>query len=275
MDAPKLAVLVIHGIGSQAGKDPAISGERTFSDRLYRKLRRRLGRRAMGGVAWREVYWADVVERRQERDLIADRTRYRRIRTFLVKSIADAAAFQRREGVADNAYMLIHERVRQTMKDLERDVEPGTPLVALAHSFGGHILSNYVWDMQRGKGQAETPFARMETLRRLVTFGCNIPLFTFAYEPEDVQPIDFPGGEPPSDAPWWSNYFDADDVLGFPLGPIGPAYTGMIERGELEDVRVNVGGPLTSWNPLSHDRYWTDRHFVRPVSGLFKNILGE
>lgn len=276
----KVAVAVIHGIGSQANKTPGISDERTFSDQLYRKLARRIGKKRMArDVAWREVFWADVLEPRQERYLAAvkDDTRYDRIRGFVVKSISDAASFQRREGVSDNAYAMIQQRVRGTLADLNADTSDDTPLVVLAHSFGGHILSNYVYDMQRGRmPHLATPFQRMETVARFVTFGCNIPLFTFACAPEDVTPIDYPGPALPQGAarePWWLNYYDPDDVLAFPLAPIGPRYEAMAARGELEDVRMNAGGVFRSWNPLSHDAYWTDKDFVRPVAGMLKGLL--
>ena len=276
MDA-KLAVAVIHGIGSQANKTPEISDERTFSEGLYGKLARRLGRRRMArDVAWREVFWADVLEPRQEAYLarIGADTRYDRIRGFLVRSISDAASFQRRQGEGDNAYDMIQERVRRTVADLNADTSDDTPLVVLAHSFGGHILSSYVWDMQRGRGPGlPTPFQRMETVARFVTFGCNIPLFTFAYPPEAVTPIENPGRTPTGGAPWWVNYYDPDDVLAFPLAPIAPAYEAMAARGELSDVRMNAGGILRSWNPLSHDAYWTDKDFVRPVADMLKAYL--
>lgn len=279
MDA-KVAVAVIHGIGSQADKSPQISTERTFSERLHKKLRRKIGRRRMEeDVAWREVYWADVLEPRQQRYLgeIARDTRYDKIRKFLVSSISDAASFQRREGVDDNAYGMIQDRVRRTLADLNADTSDDTPLIVLAHSFGGHILSNYVWDMQQGRAPAApTPFQRMETIGRFITFGCNIPLFTFACPPEEVQPIRFPGPALEPDEtrePWWLNYYDPDDVLGYPLEPIGPQYRAMAKRGELRDVRVNAGGPLSSWNPLSHDKYWTDRDFVNPVARTLKAYL--
>ena len=275
----KVAVAVIHGIGSQADKQPEVSAERTFSDRLYKKLARRLGRRRLAReVAWREVFWADVLEGRQERYLeeVRGELRYDRVRGFLVKSISDAASVQRRGGDAD-AYAMVQARIRATLADLNAETSDDTPLVILAHSFGGHLMSSYVWDMQQGRGpDLPTPFQRMETVARFVTFGCNIPLFTFAFPPEDAAPIAFPGpalAEGEVREPWWLNYYDPDDVLAFPLAPIGPAYAAMAARGELADVRMNAGGLLTSWNPLSHDRYWTDRDFVRPVADVLKALL--
>ena len=280
-----VAVAVIHGIGSQANKWPEVSSERTFSERLHKRLRRKLGRRRMERVAWREVFWADVLGPRQERylDAIEPLTRLRRTRGFLVESIADAAAFQRRQRTAtgegdDQAYALIQDRVRATIADLNEDTSDDTPLVILAHSFGGYILSNYVWDMQQGALSPPTPFQRMETISRFVTFGCNIPLFTFHRPPEDVQPIRFPGRELPMHdrrEPWWLNFYDRDDVLGYPLAPIGPRYQALADAGELHDLAINAGGVLRSWNPLSHEAYWTDPSFVRPVARVLKGLLDD
>ena len=283
MDA-KVAVAVIHGIGSQANKQPEVSDERTFSDRLYRRLVRRLGRRKMGRVAWREVFWADILGPRQDRymDLIREDVRYDRIRSFLVKSIADAAAFQRRAGWsneladAENANAMIEARVRATIADLNEDTSDDTPLVLLAHSFGGYILSNYVWDLQQGRFDLPTPFQRMETVSRLVTFGCNLPLFTFHRPPEEVVPIRFPGpalSEDETGEPWWLNFYDRDDVLGFPLAPIGPAYAALERTGQLADIPIDAGGLFRSWNPLSHEAYWTDRDFVAPVARVLRSLI--
>ena len=109
---------------------------------------------------------------------------------------------------------LIHERVRATLAELRADTDDDTPLVVLAHSFGGQIMSNYIWDLQVGHETAPTAFERMETLCGLVTFGSNIPLFLFAYEPENIHPISYPGTKLPNRMrvmPWWFNYYDKDD----------------------------------------------------------------
>ena len=110
----------------------------------------------------------------------------------------------------------------------------------------------------------------MEKLAGIVTFGCNIPLFTFAYE--DVVPIEFP----PSTLPQylkkkakWMNYYDPDDVLAYPLKAINPAYNAVVKK----DIPINVGGIFSSWNPLSHSDYWTDNSFTKPVAKLVSSFL--
>ena len=76
-----------------------------------------------------------------------------------------------------------------------------------------------------------SPFERMEWLVGLVTFGLNLPLFTFAYDP--VEAIAFPGGGLPpdeADKARWLNYYDKDDVLGYPLKPISPTYNAIVNE---------------------------------------------
>jgi len=61
---------------------------------------------------------------------------------------------------------------------------------------------------------------------------------------------------PQSDTFRWLNFFDADDVLGWPLRPLSVPYAQMVT-----DVEVNASSGLFSdllyaWNPLSHSHYW-------------------
>jgi hypothetical protein len=110
----------------------------------------------------------------------------------------------------------------------------------------------------------------MNWLTGFITFGCNIPLFTFACS--KVQPIRFPPPRLPArlkgDARWL-NYFDPDDVLGWPLKPINAAYASVVHRDEL----INVGGPISGWTPASHLAYWADRRFARRVATFLDTLL--
>jgi len=117
-------------------------------------------------------------------------------------------------------------------------------------------------------------------LAGIVTFGCAIPLFSLAY---DVPvPIDLPGPKVAGavrDAARWLNFLDRDDIVGWPLRPLyarhldilTPAQRGTVSR--IEDHEIDVGGPITRWNPASHDSYWTDDDFVRPVAAYLDTLL--
>lgn len=63
----------------------------------------------------------------------------------------------------------------------------------------------------------------------------------------------------------WINFYERNDILGYPLRPIDPAYAAAVK----EDIEIRVGGPATSWNPLSHGGYFaSERMNLRIAQGL-------
>jgi hypothetical protein len=271
-DTVKLAVVVIHGMGSQSS---------AFAEPVKAELSKRIADAGKNpaDIAWLPVYWADILEPAQTRYLAAatavNDLDWMGLRKFIVKALGDASGYQF-VGAASSTYVEVHDRIRASIHDLyanELDFSP-VPLVVLAHSLGSHIMSSYVWDTQRGNATGADPasssFERMEWLAGLVTFGSNIPLFTFAYDP--VVAISFPGhGLPPEleAKARWLNYFDKDDVLGYPLKPISPSYNEVVD----EDIEINVGGFGASLTPLSHGAYWTDDDFTKPVARFLADFL--
>ena len=71
----------------------------------------------------------------------------------------------------------------------------------------------------------------------------------------------------------WVNFYDRDDILGYPLRPIDPAY----EKAVKEDIEVNSGGVAMSWNPLSHGGYFSNRSYESEnCTGAGSNVdVGE
>ena len=229
-------------------------------------------------IAWKSIFWADVQQKAQACYLNKVeppdsypswqfwRTWRRPVREFVVKSLSDAAAYRKVESESETTYEKIHEKVRAAIEELYKGDLNSTsvPLVVLAHSLGGHIMSNYIWNAQKDKGPAGlTDFEKFESLSGIVTFGCNIPLFTFAHS--KVEPITFPRdsmSESEKKGERWLNFYDPDDILGYPLKPINDAYCDVVNK----DIKINVGGLLANWNPASHGKYWKDRNFIEPVS---------
>jgi len=265
----ELAVLVIHGMGSQ---------QPDFANPMIQELNLRVDnlKRDSSQIAWRSVYWADILEPRQTK-YFKDAKRsgdldYTGMRKFMLTAFGDASAYQKVDSSHNSTYTDIHQRISDGVEQLyvtDLNSRP-KPLLVIAHSLGGHIMSNYVWDMQKGYSTAPSPFQRMEKLSGIITFGCNIPFFTFAYK--DVKPIKFPPSQLPpplkSKARWF-NYYDPDDILGYPLKPLSTEYRKTVTR----DIPINVGNFLTSWNPVSHSGYWTDNDFTRPVARFIATFL--
>ncbi|WP_375552649.1 hypothetical protein [Rhodophyticola porphyridii] len=284
-DPTRVAIAVIHGMGSQGDK-PQGPNDISFSAGLYRALRNYMAPEEWNGrVAWREVFWADILQERQEDYVLKalkGKARWLKTRRFVMHNLTDAAAYRKVSDNETDVYQRVQARVTDTIDNLQAVAGPETPLLVLAHSLGGHIVSNYIYDRQKAMRldapwvQALTPFQRLETMAGFVTFGCNIPIFTFAYPPDEVWPINYPGIRIPQArriSPWWQNFNDKDDVLGMPLAPAGTRYQDMADAGDLSDRWINAGSPLTSWTPASHNGYWTDRHFYRPVAAMIRKAL--
>jgi len=279
--ANKIAVAVIHGMGSQ-GEDSQGLNDISFSAGLYARLRDHLGAGFFDRVGWREIFWADILQKRQEKyideSLIQKSARWMSARRFVMHNLADAASYRMPGNQHDITYFLIHERVHRTIQRLAQITDENTPLIVLAHSLGGHIMSNYIYDMTVGTPQlpGSTDFQRLKTMAGFVTFGCNIPVFAFSVKPEHIIPIGFPGTKiDPGKrlAPWWYNLNDKDDVLGMPLGGLSPGYGDLEAQGELRDQWVRAGGLLHAWNPLSHSKYWTSRQFYEPVAEVLQKAM--
>lgn len=277
-----VAVLAIHGIGSQGVPASKTSSELTFSKELARRVVKKIGKgKFKQHVAWREVFWADVLQSRQKRYLrkIKRQTSVGLLRRYLVHNLSDAAAYRKIPNDPNaNTYERIHGRIDRVLDDFQRDpdVDGNARLIILAHSLGGHIMSNYLYDMQKNPPPNLTDFQQAKTTMAFVTFGCNIPLFTFAYSPPDVTPISRPGTALKVKyklKTWWGNYYDKDDVLGFPLEGIGPKYKALVKNRELKEIQINAGNLFRSRTPWSHNDYWEDKDFYGPVARLIKKAI--
>ncbi|MBF9050118.1 hypothetical protein GTA62_11880 [Roseobacter sp. HKCCD9010] len=285
MSDTRVAIAVIHGMGSQ-GETPQDPDAISFSAGLYRALRGYMAPEEWDGrVAWREIFWADILQSRQDKYVeegLEGEARWLWAREFVMHRLADAASYRKVSDNPTDIYQRIHGRVEDALENLETVAGGTTPLLIFAHSLGGHIMSNYIYDMQKAVAlgapwvQSRSGFQRFETMAGFLTFGCNIPVFTFAYPRDQVRPIKRPGTRIPADkrlTPWWENLNDKDDVLGMPLGPAGPQYEAMINAGELRDAWINVGNLFTSWNPASHNEYWDHRNFYRPAAEMIRKAL--
>ncbi len=131
-------------------------------------------------------------------------------------------------------------------------------------------MSDHIWDEQANHGLGTNAFERMETVAGMVMFGSNIPLFSLALP--EVICIEFPPASLPENLKAnakWLNFFDADDVLGYPLKPLGPSCEATVD----EDIEINAGGLFTFWSPVSHIKYWTDNDFTKPVAQLIRDVV--
>jgi hypothetical protein len=280
----QIGVLIIHGIGAQTSD---------FADNFINAVRQELGPDHEPRVLFEPIFWANILEQRENRLWESMRQAvdpegrripldWRSIREFVVHNFGDATAYHRDHSTA-SALAMVHREISLHIAQLNARLgDPAAPIVVCAHSLGAHMMSNYIWDAQHDRARS-TPLEPLPSLEAMITFGCNIPLFSLAFE--KPVPIDLPGAgivSPPlAAAARWLNYLDRDDVLGWPMKPLytnsygadafTPAQARTVEL--IEDREINVGGLVSSWNPAAHNGYWTDDDFIRPVGEYLKSVL--
>ena len=267
---PKVAVVIIHGMGQQ---------KRGFSNNCVREINDRLVKngKSLNDIAWKEIYWADVIEPRQKKfmqSIISHKSNdidCVKLRRFVISALGDASAYQNIGGKKSSTYTDINDRVKECIKELNTTLNKPCPLIIMAHSLGGHIMSSYIWDLQKEPVANDlSDFEKMKYLAGMITFGCNIPLFAFAHNAGDLQPIKFPGSKLTTvekSKAAWLNFYDPDDVLGYPLAQLNSEFK------FIRDEAINSGGWFTSWNPLSHNGYWTDNNFTKPAASLIAKFM--
>lgn len=275
-----LGVLTVHGMGDQ---------KPDYAKPMIKELHDRIFGESISiedsGIAWEAGHWADAIQPAQNQlwEDLSDNPKmsYTKLRQFVISYLGDAIAYQR-VGSSNSArmdyYEKFHQSINGSLKNLRQQLgDDDKPLIVIAHSLGSVIMSNYIWDVQKEDKEdvKGTPFECMETLAGLITFGSTIPLFALAYNQR--QNIQFPPENIENYFPdassngvkqviKWINFFDADDVLGYPIQPLGVGYE------MVDDREVNVGGLFTFWNPFSHADYWTDNDFTIPVAEAIKGV---
>jgi hypothetical protein len=193
-------------------------------------------------------------------------------RRFLIDFVGDAFAYQ--PSAADrNTYNRIHGILARTICSLAEEAGKTAPLCIIAHSLGSIIASNYIYDLQKPQLissevrqiMGDTPVDRGETLASLYTLGSPLAIFCLRFENFGT-PIQIPSPllaqHYPNLKGEWVNFYDRDDVIGFPLKTLSAAYRKVIKK----DREVNVGSLLVNWTPLSHMHYWTDEDVIVPIS---------
>lgn len=282
--ARKIGVIVIHGVDIQTGVSAGDVSQLTFSNSMWRRVAGKLGP-AAANVVWREVIWSDIIRGRQQAyfNTIRDKTSADAAREFVLSALSDAAAYRKTADGAASVYEQIHARIEVAMRSLEDQIGPDGQVLILAHSLGGHIMSNYIYDLQQfrlrvAKGRFASPLQNMRTVAGLMTFGCNIPIFLFAYPPQKVVPISYPGDALPQAAQmttWWQNFYDKQDIMAYPMGSAAPLYAQMVANRHLRDVPIHLGTPVSSgWDPLSHGSYWAGAELASPVAHYITKMLG-
>lgn len=219
---------------------------------------------------------------------IIRRNTVNRIRRFIISGFSDATAFSGFNGSGNTQpYKEAQVRIYNALEDIHKTCGE-VPIILISQSLGCQIMSSYLWDSQLyllnqngGSftidsrsiwGSANSPsfttdhddYLCLKSLKTWFTTGCNIPIFVSGFN--DVRAVHNRQHGYNFD---WFNYFDYDDVLGYPLAPLSVLFNaqstgyGQSYANAITDIQVNandgiLGSISSSWNPMSHTQYWND-----------------
>jgi hypothetical protein len=271
-----LALVTIHGMGDT---------ERDYYTEFYDEIKKALGKTSWDKVIFKNLYYQEFLQGNQGD--VFNRMRHQidwmKLRRFLLYGFSDAASLEYKKGENNSPYFLTQQMIMQSMDEIFDDSgKQEIPVIILAQSLGCQIISSYIWDAEPSRqavdgiwsvkqddevayGSPKDNFRRLRTLQRLYTTGCNIPIFVSGHK--KIEAI-----SPPIPSFKWHNFFDEDDVLGWPLKPLSPSYEKLVD-----DISINAGGGVTgtivkSWNPFSHNQYWTDSEVIGHISSAIKQF---
>lgn len=270
-----VGVIFVHGMGETKPE---------YSHELQSLLRSFLPSSVYGTLKFQEVFYQGILQANEQRYYreVEDKLDWNDLRKFMLFGFCDAASIESQKEGRGSPYYLVQKEIQTSFKALSRWLAPGTPVIVVAQSLGCQVMSNYLWDASKTDSnglpvrtrhgiwseandfEPETEaFCRGKSVVRLMTTGCNIPIFVAGRQEKEITPI-----KPPNNAFKWFNYYDRDDALGWPLEELSDAYADLVT-----DIEVSVGH-ISGSTPLSHVRYWSDREFVRKLAAEIKACAG-
>lgn len=265
-----LGILTLHGMGKT---------EEGYANDLFDEIDELLGDDLAGHIKTASVFYQGILQDNQSEYLkrVKRRLRWDNLREFLLYGFSDAASLESRKEGVSSPYYQAQEIILNTLKNLYSRLEgPDRRVIVIAQSLGGQVISNYLWDATKDgtvpdgvwsqpqvfESAEEEEFCRGKKTVRLLTTGCNIPIFVAGFNRQDIKPIRkiHPKFE-------WHNFYDKDDVLGWPLRDLSDDYAQRVK-----DHSMNAG-LLSGFTPLSHKHYWRDRDFLKPLITHIKRSL--
>lgn len=269
----KLAVAIIHGMGNQT--DDYARDMIAIINQKFSKTVEHLVDDPDSCLIIKPIHWAKVFEEREDellkKTVLESHLDYQGLRKFLILYLGDAIAYQPVETAKHN-YERVHEEIGMNLNSLAKQAGNKAPLCVISHSLGSVIASNYFYDLQFKRHQVtsvvneSSPIENGDTLALFYTLGTALPLWSLRYDNFD-RPINIPSATLQNFYPGligeWINFYDKDDILGYPLKNASENY----QKAVKEDREVNIGNVITSWNPLSHISYFTDMDVIEPIVG--------
>jgi len=260
----QIGVLTLHGIGShQQGTH--------FDARLREALKDKAGERIR--LAVKTVYYHGESRGRQAElwkefdrleDRLPDSLDHTIIRRLMLASVGDALAYGHNPSDKNSFYQAAHEKVREAIDELEKELGDRCTVAVVANSLGCKVIFDYLCDAQTGRGiwegeEGPSEIQKLANLRLLITTGCNLPFFESAVRGTERRFFRV------TEEFQWINYYDRDDILGWPLRPLGGRFEQIVQ----DEERNRIGSLLTS-----HVKYWKHDALNEEIAGKILDLAG-
>jgi hypothetical protein len=280
----KATLLTVHGMGETP---------RNFDEQLKESLQKRLGQKYQD-LHVGSIYYQAILQTNEERvwKSLSEHVRWPELRKFLLYGFADAAGLESNKTINKSDYWQVQALIAQAMLTARNAMGGDGPVVILALSLGCQVISCYFWDAD-AQNKRPTPyggiwheittsapaiqeapltpeeiaFLRGSTFKHFITTGCNIPIFVAAHAKNQILPMD------PSPQLKWDNYYDKDDVLGWPLQGLSDEYANAVQDHPINVSSGVIDALLHSWNPLSHTQYWADNDVLDALENALVPLL--
>lgn len=283
-----IAVLLVHGIERHNTDDIDMTASKTTMMELVKTGFRQFTTRVHPeeALVFQTCMWS-VEAGLQSRTIDFMRMMYDTgtkggfLREFLMDVVITGTTYQ---SSVDNRriYTEIHGSIAGAIRNLAKRAGESAPLVVIAHSLGAVMVQQYFYDLQWDSATrmlippgvrsriGSAPIEKGHTLASVFTMGNPLALWATRFDNYGT-PMIVPAPEVKKFYPGlrgkWVNFYDKDDVLAYPLRPLNSDFDKMVE-----DVEVNVGGLMDSWNPASHMAYWTDADVIRPIAKALAEV---
>ena len=206
-------------------------------------------------------------------------------RSFLLSSLGDVAAVEHKANAKDSVYTDIQKEIREALAKVYGDAKNRSlPVIIIAQSYGAHLISNYIWDIRKHKMDSNSGigiwrheqldetvspekrrFLQLETLEYFFTTGNNMALFLSGLK--KIKPIESPNPK----GFIWINYWDQNDVMGWPLKHLRiKGHDPEAPYAEIVNEEVDV---LHMEGAITHFKYWEQPLFIDRLAIAIAEIL--
>jgi hypothetical protein len=259
-----IVFLTLHGMGDE---NPA------YADRLANKVAESIGESQWDRVHFEAINYQSLMQPNQEEyfDRVRAKVDNKWLRKAVLYRLADPGTLESSRNIDNGAYELTQKRIFDALGRAYHAVgNRQVPVMMIGESLGAQVLSSYVWDANRNEvpdyglwqrdhssiDAEDLKFRKLKSFHRFMSIGCNIPIFVSGLPRADRAAFAAPN------TPFkWFNYYDEDDVLGWPLQGLSSSFDSLVT-----DVPIEVGRSVERSTVFSHTRYWKDGDVYREAT---------